>query len=70
MIRGLIAKILIVALLIAVLIYLRDHTSIISDMNLDPTVESFIKDPLGTTQSTVDAYNNKIEEAYGDVMDQ
>ncbi len=70
MIRGLITRILFVALLVAGLFYLRDHTSFISDLNLDPTVESFIMDPLGTTQSTVDAYKNKIDEAYGDVMDQ
>lgn len=66
--RGLIIQILIIAALIAGLHYMQDNTSLFSDM--DPTVQAFMKDPLGTTQETVDAYNEKIQEAYGGIMDE
>lgn len=65
--RGFLIVILLIALLIVGFLYVRDHTSLFS--NLDPTVQAFLKDPLGTTKDTVDAYNNKIQDAYGDVMD-
>ena len=55
-------------LLIGAFLYVRDRTDLFS--NLDPTVQAFLKDPLGTTKDTVDAYNNKIQDAYGGIMDE
>ena len=66
--RGLVIVILLIALLIVAFLFVRDRTTLFS--NLDPTIQAFLKDPIGTTKSTVDAYNNKIHDAYDGIMDE
>lgn len=65
--KGFLIVILLIILLIGAFLFVRDRTTLFS--SLDPTVQAFLKDPIGTTKDTVDAYNNKIHDAYDGVMD-